>query len=417
MLDQACSRPDLDDVIGQIDRALQITDTSDQIVALSKIKLNIRASAFAGIDPFSDVYRRQVLALYNNISGNEHYRPEIQEMTNALDDFDVSSMPIPYRYRDSAMVGEVLACYGWILRNLDVRAGHSVLEYGPGEGQLILHLARMGCDAYAVDIEPRFLTAIQKQCAVLGAKIETKVGKFGDGVGTTVDRVLFFEAFHHCFDHEMALKKIRGHLNTGGYICFSGEPIIPASSINKPMVPYPWGPRLDGESVRSIHEFGWMELGYSRSYFVELCMRCGYSVRFIPCPFFERGDVYIARPIEIEFPILDDVLLESWSGKSGWYPSEMTHRWTTGDAVVPLPQTGLSRAEIGVVNLAPRDVHLILRAGGNSMSRILKKEVSETISVSVQGARYLEIQSLPFISPDGRDLGVAVTAIRFFSDH
>jgi len=62
------------------------------------------------------------------------------------------------------------------------------------------------------------------------------------------------------------------------------------------MLPYPWGLRLDGEAIRAIAEFGWMELGYSEDYFVELLARCGYSVECVRCPGFWRGDAYIARP-------------------------------------------------------------------------------------------------------------------------
>ena len=49
----------------------------------------------------------------------------------------------------------MMQAFGAVLKVLDVRAGQSVLEYGPGDGQISLALARMGCRVTAVDIEGR----------------------------------------------------------------------------------------------------------------------------------------------------------------------------------------------------------------------------------------------------------------------
>lgn len=82
---------------------------------------------------------------------------------------------------------------------MDVRAGDSILEYGAGDGQLALSLARMGCRVSVVDIEERYLKIIERQAAAFGVDVQLVKGVFGDDVGETrFDRILFYEAFHPC---------------------------------------------------------------------------------------------------------------------------------------------------------------------------------------------------------------------------
>jgi SAM-dependent methyltransferase len=408
--------PTLEAAKDAIQTALNLPSISAQLSALASIRYSPPTPTLAEQDPFSDGYRNDVLSLYQQISGRPCYEAEHDEKTNALDDYDVAQLPIPYRFRDSALLGEFLCCYGWVVKQLDVRPGDRVLEYGPGEGQLLIHLARMGCEAYAVDVEPRFLRAIAKQCEALDVRVHTQRGHFGDAVpGGPVDRVIFFEAFHHCLNQLETLHRIRRHLQPNGFICFSGEPIIKKDSVHSPCVPYPWGPRLDGEAIRSIWKFGWMELGYSEHYFIDLLMRAGYAVEFKRCPFFDRGDAYLARPIHKHFPILDDTLIATWKGQCGWHPSEQTHRWTDGDAWLPLPQTGLHAVQVVCCNMQPSTVRARFSAGSDSTTRDIASRATEVVRLSLQSpAEYLRIESPTFCpAGDERTLGVAVQAISF----
>ncbi len=63
-------------------------------------------------------------------------------------------------------------------------------------------------------------------------------------------------------------------MNDDGRIVFAGEPIVKES----PTVPFAWGCRLDGESLYVGKSFGWMELGFQESYFVELLIRKGWFI-------------------------------------------------------------------------------------------------------------------------------------------
>lgn len=416
-----CGISDLSELLGKIKQVLAVNGAEEQQIGLSRLFYKFDASPLRELDPFGAAYKEQVLAIYRTISGNKSYDPMVMERTDATDVFDSASYPIPYRFAESRLVGDYLSCYGHILRTLDVKAGADILEYGPGEGQLSIHLARLGCNVHAVDIERCFLDSIQRQCNALGISVVTQVGQFGDGIADKkFDRVVFFEAFHHCFDHQDALMRIRDLLNPTGLVSFSGEPILPAElSDRKEILPYPWGPRLDGEAIRSIAEFGWMELGYSEDYFVELLGRCGYSVEYVRCPRVWRADTYIARPYGRHYPIERNTLIRTHDGRSGWHASEGTHRWTNGDAWFPLPSLGYRSVDVTIANYGSKETNVNLSCLDRSLLARLSagQEVRLRLELPPLGS-HLRIQSDAFrpsagfaLSGDGRLLGVAVKSI------
>ena len=137
------------------------------------------------------------------------------------------------------------------------------------------------------------------------------------------------------------------------------------------MVPYPWGLRLDGESIRSISEFGWMELGFSEDYFGELLMRHGFSLRYVASPATWRGHCFIATPYSDSFPILEDVFIRAHDTPCGWHPSESTHRWTNGSGLLPLPRTGASQVTVGFKNLQATKIEVRIDAGGPPVTTLL----------------------------------------------
>lgn len=414
--------PDILTIKESIRQALQLGGEADRLLALSKIRLEVDATPYLNLDPFSARYAELVIEMYKRLTERESYAPQVCELTHALDDLTEASQPIPYRFADSRLVGEYVAAYGWILQNLRVKAGDSVLEYGSGEGELLLSLARLGCKAHAVDIEPRMLALVERHATAVGVNIQTQAAKFGDGFdGLQFDRIFFFEAFHHCFEHQEALAKIRNKLKPGGFLLFSGEPIIPRGSPESAMVPYPWGLRLDGESVRSISEFGWMELGFSEDYFGELLMRHGFSLRYVASPATWRGHCFIATPYADSFPILEDVFIRAYDRPCGWHASESTHRWTNGSGLLPLPRTGASRVTVEFKNLQATKIEVRIDAGGAPVTLRVARGAEATATVLPgTNARFLTIDSPSFVpakqtrgSLDDRRLGVAVTRIDF----
>ena len=373
------------------------------------------------LDPFSQDYEKLCLSLYGELSGVLEYDPLVNERTPYVDLARTVSSPTPFQYGDSLYISDFMLSWGWIFRNLNVKAGARILEYGAGEAQLSIQLARMGCDVAIVDIDERYLDAVKAQCDSLKISMELQKGQFGDAIrDRRFDRIVFFEAFHHALHHAVVLEKLKPLLAEGGFILFSGEPIVDPASV---LVPFAWGPRLDGISVRSMRKFGWCELGFQRPYFVERLMRSGYLVTHSPCPVTGRGDCFMAKPM----PINEDIamglpyLLEVHGSNSGWHEGEVSHRWTSDRALFTLPQMPhLDSATVRVVNYLPEVQQILLRCGPVSVSASLASGERATLTLKLpRGERYIVIttpakrpQDVLQENADSRCLGIAVETIR-----
>jgi hypothetical protein len=71
------------------------------------------------------------------------------------------------------------------------------------------------------------------------------------------------------------LSRLRQRLAPGGRLLLVGEPVVGHPI---PVVPFPWGPRLDALSVFCIRHHGWLELGFTQPFLLEALQRSGYRV-------------------------------------------------------------------------------------------------------------------------------------------
>ncbi len=140
----------------------------------------------------------------------------------------------------------------------------------PGLGQFD-HRARAkwAIDVTALDIDPNFARLINERAALLGLKVDSRVGKFSDtgryrNSNTTPS--YSYQCFHHCSDDVNCSRICTGYQALGGHVFLCAEPILESFHA-------PWGVRLDGESLWAARENGWLELGFTESYFVETCAR------------------------------------------------------------------------------------------------------------------------------------------------
>lgn len=238
-------------------------------------------------DPDSPAWRAAQMRLYEWLHGKPY------AVTNEVSAFDVDAAvrrPFPYLTQSADTVGHQLIAIGHVVRTLGLRAGQSVLEFGPGWGNTTIALARMGCQVTAVDVEPNFLALIDRRAAMKGLEIETIRGDFA--LAGTIDRrfdaVLFFECFHHCAEHQALVAALDRIVAPGGKVVFAAEPILDE-------FPIAWGLRLDGESLWAIRRNGWLELGFQDTYFRGLMDRHGWRVDKTVCAETPWGVTYVAR--------------------------------------------------------------------------------------------------------------------------
>lgn len=257
------------------------------------------ASLPSDLDPFGDEYFAEIVKLHAHISGFPAYQPAKNElMAPYLRQQVAELIRRPPPLGDGIeIVGDYLMALGFIMKTIALAPGKSLLEYGPGGGLFSIFLARAGYDVSVVDIEPAYIDVIEGQCRAIGIEIKTRVGQFGDvpEEGKRYDAVLFFEAFHHCLNHNALLHRLRDVVIDDEIIVFAGEPINPKGSYWEPVVPFPWGPRCDVLSLCAMRGLGWMELGFRESYFHELLRRAGWSPQRFDCVATPRGTTYVAR--------------------------------------------------------------------------------------------------------------------------
>ena len=235
----------------------QFATEPERVRALCDVYLAppIHLNALKKVDPFDPAYLVAIRRWLAEITGRRDYAPARDELAPYLEEpgDDTKVVPSIYSFGDATFIGDMLQSYGAALKALDVRPGQSVPEYGPGDGQICLNLARMGCRVTAVDIEARYLGMIRLQARALGVTVQTIHAEFGTAEpGLLYDRILFFEAFHHALGHQDLMGRLRDQLAADGAIVFVGEPILEPTNYYRNTLPYAWGPRLDGLSLRAM---------------------------------------------------------------------------------------------------------------------------------------------------------------------
>lgn len=238
-------------------------------------------------DPFSPAYRAAQMSLYQDIAGRDGYSPLRDEVTQ----FDLEAAKrvwFPFSTHSCATVGEQLMIQGFAIKHMNLRPGSRILEFGPGWGNTTLALAQMGHHVCAVDVFQGFVDLIDFRARQAGVEIEThQSDMLNFEACEKADAVLFFESFHHCSDHQLMLQRLHTLVKDDGVVIFASEPINETK--------HPWGPRLDGMAVWSMRKFGWLELGFMPSYFMQALARFGWQgqiVRSLDCPY---NSVVVAR--------------------------------------------------------------------------------------------------------------------------
>jgi SAM-dependent methyltransferase len=238
-------------------------------------------------DPFSQAYREAQMNLYKSIAGRDGYLPLRDEVTQ----FDLEAARrvwFPFSTHSCATVGEQLMIQGFAIKHMNLKPGSRIIEFGPGWGNTTVALAQMGHQVCAVDVFQGFVDLINFRARQVGVEIETHQSDMLDfEAGDKADAVLFFESFHHCSDHQLMLQRLHTLVKDTGVVIFAGEPINETKQA--------WGPRLDGMAVWSMRKFGWLELGFMPSYFMQALARYGWQgqiVRSLDCPY---NSVVVAR--------------------------------------------------------------------------------------------------------------------------
>ena len=219
--------------------------------------------------PNSTKYKKQQINLWKLISGRDReYCPQLDE--NAEKGFsDPNTIPGWFSLRSVDAITNAANHFNAIasiLRHSGVSPGDRILEYGAGSGEIAINFSRLGVQVDTVDISPEFCSHIQSISDFYQTNLTSFNLEFGANPRGEMQKyslILFYEAFHHALNFEEVARKISSYLLPGGRVMLAGEPIVNSLI---PAIPYPWGMRLDVESVVVTRSRGWLELGFQEDY-------------------------------------------------------------------------------------------------------------------------------------------------------
>jgi SAM-dependent methyltransferase len=176
-----------------------------------------------------------------------------------------------------------------------LKPGAKVVEFGPGWGNTLMHLAMMGYETTAVEVNKPSIELMKYRANLHGRSIRAVESDMVDFARTTsekYDAAVFVGCFHHCHDPVAMIGYLDRIIADDGRVYFADEPIFPSRA---PAMPYPWGLRLDGNSLYYTRVWGWLEMGYQEGFFREALRRAGWTVDVVRSTIKGVEDLYIAR--------------------------------------------------------------------------------------------------------------------------
>jgi 2-polyprenyl-3-methyl-5-hydroxy-6-metoxy-1,4-benzoquinol methylase len=244
------------------------------------------------LDPFSEEYVAEQLALYEEIA-NRRYDPHRDEMTSFDLDRHISAAN-PYDHPNPAVLALHLERLSRALRHASPRRGDVILDMGCGWGLSSELAAYLGLSVQAVDVNPSFVRLVSERARLRNQTINAQVSTFETfSLPYQADIALFYECFHHAVRPWTVASNIAVHLKPGGRVVLAGEPINDIWWND-------WGLRLDALSVYCIHKFGWFESGWTLSFLDRVLRFAGFEPTAHPTSDTDVGYVVIGekRPIQ-----------------------------------------------------------------------------------------------------------------------
>lgn len=141
-------------------------------------------------------------------------------MDKAESNFGFRLMSLGYRFRDLRLPRMS------ILKEVGIKPGFHVLDYGCGPGSYIVPLAELVGESgkvYALDIHPLAVKKVQGIASKKKrANVETILSDCRTGLpDNSLEVVLLYDIFHHLSDRDKVLKELHRVLKPDGVLSFS----------------------------------------------------------------------------------------------------------------------------------------------------------------------------------------------------
>lgn len=238
---------------------------------ISGFSLEFETSVNETLDPFSEEYFSQQIALYKEISGREldQSSGEMTEVPRHI------FTPNPYGSRDPNFILQHTNAVTKAMLLANIQEGDKILDLGCGWGLSTETIGFSGVGIHAIDINPNFISLVNERCSERHIDITTTVSNFDNfETDQLYDIAFFYECLHHSIKPWKTIQHIAKFLTDDARIVFAGEPINET---------WPnWGVRLDALSIYCIRKFGWFESGWSPRFIKKCFSFVGWDLKLHP---------------------------------------------------------------------------------------------------------------------------------------
>ncbi len=278
--------------ISELDHFVAECDSAGGVAAYfdgtppGRIELSYRTIVNDTLDPFSEEYVGQQIALYEEISGRSLNQLEGEQAEVGADEKVAKANP--YGSNDIRFIAKHARAIisGLMVANPPV--GASILDMGSGWGLSSELMAFCGAKVTAVDINPQFVDLNKRRAARLGLPINAKLSTFDTfETDERFDVVFFYECLHHAVRPWEVLERLGRFLNPGGKIVAAGEPYVDFFKH--------WGLRIEPLSLYCMRKFGWFESGWTQDFLTQAFDRAGFQASFAPMIGLDNGLVCVAN--------------------------------------------------------------------------------------------------------------------------
>jgi len=361
------------------------------------------------LDPFSEAYISEQLALHREISGREFNQSE-----NELCPFDMKAHTRainPYDHPEPSILAMHIERLTRALGKAGSRKGGCMLDMGCGWGLSSEIGAYLGYRVSAVDINPNFVKLVNARAKKSGWPITAVQSEFETyKPEPETDFVLFYECLHHAVRVWEVIKTMADSLSAPrGKLLLAGEPIADTWWMH-------WGLRLDPLSVYCMRKFGWFESGWSQPFLEECFRRAGLSIEI---EFEHDGSTAIGRRILMaEYNAPQYLAVTRSSGLT--LEGEAALLSGRGSLDIAFPG-GATRAYINYMCYRPKGLQIDMSSGGQllaskvavaGLNHLAIPRLADQMTIELDCATWVPNDDVK--NGDTRTIGVHVQSISFF---